>query len=200
MRAGISWSLRALLCSVSCLTSLSMTSSAAAQAGEAAPVRGRALGLLNAIGYGGLGFGLGLVAGYAMPSDGFGPSDEALLAIAGGTITGIVVGSIVGGQASRSIARNEPISPAKQTAVLIGVTLAGATAGALASVPLINSEGAGTPLGSDVFTFGSLTSVGAVLGLLYAVRRSGEMRARRVSVVPDIGWRGQFALNVRVRF
>jgi hypothetical protein len=135
-----------------------------------------------------------------MPSDGFGPSEGAVVTIAAGTIAGIVTGSMIGARARRSIARNEPLSPAKQTAVIIGVTSAGAVVGAIASVPLIESEGEGTPLGSDEFTFASLTTAGAILGLLYTVRRWDEMRGRRVSVVPVVGRQGQLALNVGLRF
>lgn len=59
---------------------------------------------------------------------------------------------MLGGRADRAIADGRAVEGPHRAAVLGGGVLAGGTLGALATVPLINSEGEGTFLGSDETT------------------------------------------------
>ena len=173
-------------------------SSATAQDEAIAPATGPAWGFLDALGYGGLGFGLGVMVGAGMPSDNFGPSGTALGVIAGSTIAGVVGGAMIGGRARRALSRDQVISPGHRAAVAGGVVLAGATLGAVAAIPLISSEGEGTPLGSDEQTFSLLAGGGAALGASYLLAQWHHL-GNRVSAAPIIREPGQYGLVLRVR-
>ena len=165
---------------------------------ESATRGGPPWGIFDAIGFGGLGFGLGVIAGLGMEGDDFGPSDGALVLIGAGTVAGILGGAMIGNRARRARALGQPISAGHRTAVAAGVILAGATLGAIAAVPLINPEGEGTPLGSDEQTFGLLVGAGAALGILYLTAQWDHLDSSAVDVAPAVR-DGGYGLIVRVR-
>ncbi len=134
---------------VACLV-LGLASPAAAQP-EASPTSdgGMKWVLLDALGYGGVGFGLGLAAAWGMEGDDFGPPASALAVVGVSTAAGAVAGALIGRRARNRIAEGMPVEGAHRAAVVGGVVAAGAALGALAAVPLVNGEGEGTPLGSD---------------------------------------------------
>lgn len=142
--------------------------------------------LLDAIGYGGLGFGLGLLAAWDMEGTDFGPPGEALALIGAATMAGTFGGAIMGNRAEDAIAKGHQIRGAHRAAVIAGVVLAGGTAGALASIPFVNSEGEGTPLGSDEQSVVLLVSAGAVLGSLYLWMRRDELTYQRFRIAPAL--------------
>jgi hypothetical protein len=132
------------------------------------------LGVLNAIGYGGLGVGLGALSGTASCKSGC-SWDEEIGSVVGravlGAAAGLIGGDMIGNGARRKLARGEPLGTGHSFAVASVVVLAGATLGALAAVPLIAPSGEGTPLGSDEQTFALLATGGATLGALYLASR-----------------------------
>lgn len=156
--------------------------------------------VLDAVGYGGLGFGLGLVAAADMEGDGIGPPGSALAVIGATTAAGIVAGAVIGRRGQNRIAEGRPVEGGHRAAVTAGVVMAGATLGALAAVPLVNSEGEGTPLGSDELTVGLTVIAGGVLGSLYAWRHSGELSPRTISVAPAISGTAGYGMRLRTSF
>lgn len=154
--------------------------------------------LLDAIGYGGLGFGTGLLAAWDMEGTDLGPPGEALALIGGATLAGTFGGWIMGDRAEDAIALGHELRSAHRAAAIAGVVLAGATAGALASIPFVSSGGAGTPFGSDEETVALLVGAGAVLGSLYAWMRRDEGTDRRFRIVPALLEPNRYGLRVRV--
>lgn len=155
--------------------------------------------LLDAIGYGGLGFGVGLLAAWDMEGADIGPPGEALALVAGATLAGTLGGWIMGDRAEDAIARGHELRSAHRAAVIAGVVLAGGTAGALASIPFVNSEGEGTPFGSDERTVALLVGAGAVLGSLYVWMRRDELIHPRFRIAPALPGPNRYGLQVRVR-
>jgi len=150
--------------------------------------------LVNAIGYGGVGFLAGIAAA----------SDQEIGAAAGtialGSIVGVAAGVAVGRRASSRIRAGEPLGGASRFAVSAGTILAGATLGACAAVPLINGEGAGTPLGSDESTLGILMGTGTLLSAWYLRRHIDEFNGRQVGIAPIRTIDSAYGLRVSVRY
>ncbi len=172
-----------------------------AQLDEApAPRDGAPWGLFDAIGYGGLGFGLGAIAGTRMSGDDLGPSAAALVTIAGMTAASTWAGAVIGGRAARTLACGQPLGTGHRRAVVAGVVMAGATLGALAAVPLIAPGQAGTPLGTDEQTLALLASGSAVLGSLYMWKNRDRLAAWSVGLAPRVRESGRPSLHLSVRF
>jgi hypothetical protein len=155
--------------------------------------------LIDGLGYGGLGFGLGLVAAWDIEGTEIGPPDEAVALVAVTTAAGIIGGALLGRSANRALAAGRPLGVGHRTAVLAGAVLAGATLGALAAVPLINPEGEGTPLGTDEATVTTLAIAGAAVGSLFALTQARRLAAGRVELMPSFPGDGGVGLRVRVR-
>lgn len=156
--------------------------------------------LLDAIGYGGLGTAVGvMVAAGTASSCGFGPCDGAVMAVFGGAIAGAVGGAAIGIHARRTLARGDQLTPGHRTAVIAGELLAGSTLGAIASIPLINGDGSGTPLGSNERTLGLLTLGGTAIGGIMAMRSANELSGPHVTISPIVGAR-RYGLDARLAF
>lgn len=156
--------------------------------------------LYDAVGYGALGFGLGLAATWDMEGSGFGPPGAAVAIVGATTAAGIVAGAVIGNRAQRAVAEGRRVDGAHRAAVIGGVVLAGGTLGALAAVPLINSEGEGTALGSDEQTFALLALAGGALGSLYAWKHSDELSSRSIGVAPAVSESAGYGLRLRMSF
>ena len=156
-------------------------------------------GIIDAVGYGSMGLGLGTIFAYAA-SDEIGPSDAGLIAMGASALAGIVGGAYVGQRARARIAGGRQVAEGHRLAVYTGAVLAGATVGALASVPLINSDNEGTPLGSDEVTAMVTVGGGTMLGVIYAMRHRRDFDIGRVSVAPYVGRRGGAGMQMRLRF
>lgn len=186
---------------VACLV-LGVASPAAAQPG-ASPTSdgGMKWVLLDAVGYGGVGFGLGLAAAGNMENDdGIGPPGSALAVIGATTAAGIVTGTLIGRRARNRIIEGKPVTGVHRAAVIGGVVGAGATLSALAAVPLINGEGEGTPLGSDEQTVLLMTLAGGALGSLYAWKHSDELSGGALRVTPTISEATGYGVRIRTSF
>lgn len=140
-------------------------------------------GLVDAIGYGGVGAFVGYASAVGASFSNSSDSEAGIMIIAG-PIAGLALGATIGHSASSRINRGESLSGASRFAVGTGAILAGATLGALASMPLINGDGAGTPLGSDETAFAVMTTTGVVLSALYIRRHADDFREPRVSIAP----------------
>lgn len=151
-------------------------------------------------GYGGLGFGLGLAVAWDMEGSDIGPPGTAVAVVGATTAAGIVAGTLIGNRARKTIAEGERIGGGHRAAVIGGVVLAGGTLGALAAVPLINSEGEGTALGSDEQTFALLALAGGALGSLYAWKQSDELSSRSIGVAPAVSGSAGYGLRLRMSF
>lgn len=154
--------------------------------------------VLDAIGYAGVGFGLGLLATWDLEGDDFGPPPLALVIIGSGTAAGLVGGALIGQRARRAVAMGRDPTPAHRAAALAGVALAGGALGALAAVPLIDPAGQGTPIGSDERTVLVLTAAGTALGGLFAWSQRGSLRASGVRVTPEARRDGGYGIGVRL--
>lgn len=156
--------------------------------------------LLDAVGYGGVGFGLGLAAAWGIEGDDIGPPASALAVVGASTAAGVVAGFLIGRRARNRIADGMPVEGAHRAAVIGGVVGAGAVLGALAAFPLVNGEGEGTPLGSDEQTVLLTTLAGGALGSLYAWKHSDELSGGTLRVTPAISRTTGYGLRVRVGF
>ncbi len=155
--------------------------------------------LIDAVGYGGLGFALGFGVGVPLSEGGIGPSPGAILTMAGGIIAGTVSGAIIGKRASYRLSRGDSLTSAHRSAVVLGSALAGGTLGALAAIPLISGQGSGTPLGSDEQAFAICAGTGIALGALFGVSRSIPVRRHVVSVAPIIVTRKRMLVAIRIQ-
>jgi hypothetical protein len=182
----------------------------------------------DAIGYGGIGFGLGVLVARAVAGSGGGPvqppdaaqlsggsftsryalgnldlvsaPDGTTLAIvAAATMAGAGAGTMIGLHARRIAAGGGYVEGIHRAAVLGGGVLAGGTLGALAAVPLVAGHREGTPLGSDEQTVVLLVGGGAFVGALFVGRYRHELGSRSISVTPSpVGTRK--GVDVRVRW
>lgn len=150
------------------------------------PAPGVSWTVLDAIGYGGLGFGAGLLAAWDLEGQGFGPPPLALGIILASTVTGLGGGAVLGHRARRSVTDGRPLSTAHRAAALAGVMVAGGAFGALAAVPLINPSGEGTFLGNDERTILLTTGAGLALGSLYAWHVRDQLHSRSVRFTPEV--------------
>ena len=192
------WSIGSVLALVLCLTVSRPASMDAQEQTARGGGTGTRWGLYDAVGYGGLGFALGLVAAWDMEGTGLGPPAAALAVVGAATAAGIAGGAVLGRRASRSVASGEPVSGAHRAAVLAGGVLAGGTVGALASIPLINGDGEGTPLGSDERTVALMIGAGLAAGAVFAVSRRQELAGRRITIVPEASTAGGYGIRVRL--
>lgn len=107
--------------------------SPAAATAQGADPSGTAVGskwaLIDGLGYGGVGFGLGLLAAWDMdnsgPGSGFGPPDEAVVIVGLSTLAGLVGGGIIGHRARRAIEEGRPLGETHRLAVMGGGVVAG---------------------------------------------------------------------------
>ncbi len=183
---------------LACATGLAALALAAeAQAVRSSPER-PPWTFFTTLGFGGVGFGAGLVAGVAMSADHFGPTDGALVTIAAGTVAGSAIGAVIGFRGARRLAFGEPLSNAHRTAIAVGTVLGGTTLGALASVPFIANEQAGTPLGSDEQTFLLLAGAGTALGAVIVTSGWNQLGAHRLSLSPVVTPRGRWGFTARL--
>lgn len=155
---------------------------------------GQSWALVDGLGYGAVGTGVGAMAAWDLDYD------EGFAVIVLATGAGIAVGALVGHAADTRLARGEALGSGHQAAVVVGSVLAGTTLGALASAALINGEGEGTFLGSDETTFAALTIGGTALGAAVTWWRRDALRPRGVSVSPAVSPEGGAGLRVRVTF
>lgn len=170
---------------------------ASAQVPDADEPRGAPMwSLFDAVGYGGLGFGIGFMMA---PKD-LGSIGAGAAMIAAGGVAGLVIGARLGRRAEAAVERGEEITPGHRTGVVGGVVLAGATLGAVASIPLLNNQGPGTALGSDEQTVGILVLAGSALGALYVWRNSDGLAPKRVDVAPAVIGGRQVGLGIHLRF
>lgn len=155
--------------------------------------------LVNAIGYGGLGFGVGLAGAFAQDDGSIG-SGVALIGLT--TALGFGAGIMVGHDASKALASGRPVPGATRVVALSGLVLAGTTAGALAAVPLINGGNeSGTFIGSDETTVAVTTAAGTVLGVVLAARQRHFFDGTRtVSVAPFVARQRGQGVRVTLRF
>lgn len=159
-----------------------------------ARVEGQSWALVDGLGYGAAGTGVGAMAAWDLDyHEGF-----AVIVLATGA--GIAVGALVGHAADTRLARGEALGSGHQAAVVAGSVLAGTALGALASAAFINGEGEGTFLGSDETTFTALTIGGTALGAAVTWWRRDALRPRGVSVSPAVSPEGGAGLRVQVTF
>ena len=162
--------------------------------------RGAGWGIIDGIGYGGLGFGVAVAATWDMESDHFGPPVTALMIIGASTVAGTVLGAVMGSRAQRTVAAGRPLDGAHRVAVIAGGVMAGGTLGALTSAALIQGEGEGTVLGSDEQTFTILVLVGTALSSLYVWRHREELTSGGIGLAPEVHGSGKYGLRVRVTY
>ena len=156
--------------------------------------------LIDAIGYGGLGFGVGLITTWDMEGSDLGPPGTALAVTAATTVAGTVAGAMIGKRAQNTMAEGGRLGGAHRAAVVGGVIMAGGTVGAVAAIPLINGEGEGTFLGSDEQTVALLVLAGGALGSVFAWKQRDQLAFRSVSVTPALVGIGRYGLHMRVSF
>ena len=150
--------------------------------------------LVNAVGYGGVGFLAGVAAAWDQEIG------AAVGTIALGSVAGVATGTAIGRRAASRIRSGEPLSGTSRFAVSAGTILAGASLGACAAVPLINGDGAGTPLGSDESTLAILMGTGTLLSAWYLRRHAHEFNGERVGITPIRTIDSAYGLRVAVRF
>ena len=150
--------------------------------------------LVDAMGYGGVGFMAGLAA--AWDAD----IGEGFATVGLGTLAGVVTGAAIGGHASSRIRNGEQPGGVSRFLASAGAVLGGATLGACAAVPLINGEGAGTSLGSDESTLAVLMGGGTLLGVWYLYRHNSDFDGPRLGISPIRTRDSAYGLRVAMRF
>lgn len=155
--------------------------------------------LYDGIGYGGMGFGLGLIAAWDMEGSGFGPPGVAIATIIGATVAGTVAGTMIGRRAQNVLDTGQPLTGAHRVAAMGGVALFGAALGALAAIPLVDGEGEGTFLGSDEQTVTLTVVSGGALGWFYIWNRRDDFSSRQISVSPTAR-DGAYGFRARLTF
>jgi len=151
-------------------------------------------GLVDAVGYGGVGFLAGVFAAWDSEMG------EGVTTIGLSSLAGAAIGAVIGSHASSRIRNGEPVGGTSRFAVSAGAILAGATLGACAAVPLINGEGEGTPLGSDETTLALTMGTGTLLGAWYLRRHTDEFNSARVGITPIRTIDSAYGLRVSMRF
>ena len=119
------------------------------------PVHAQSWTLIDMVGYGAAGAGLGFGLTVEVDCGDF-VCGQTVLATLGGLALGGVGGALIGSGAQEALDRREALTPTHRSAVAVGTVFAGAALGGVTSSLLINSEGEGTFLGSDERTFGIL--------------------------------------------
>lgn len=156
---------------------------------------------VDAVGYGGLGFGVGFGLSFVVASDASLDDLGAVIATIGvSTVAGIAGGTAIGRTANRRVLDGRPVGSELQAAALAGAVFGGATLGALAAIPLIEGEETGTPLGSDEATFGITTGVGALLGALYATKYAATLPVAGITAVPTVAAHGRVGFRISAKF
>jgi hypothetical protein len=179
---------------------VSLHASAQEPAQATSRVRSGRWGLIDAIGYG----GVGVLVGYASAlgsafSDGSDSDLSPVVLVA--PIAGLAFGGAIGHNASSRINRGETPGPVTRLAVQTGAILAGATLGALASIPLIQGgDRTGTLLGSDETTATILMTAGVALGALYVYRHRSDFRTTRISIAPVRTLDSAYGLRIALQY
>ncbi len=157
--------------------------------------------VLDGLGYGAAGAGLGLLAGWEADCSDYVCMETMGLTL-GGLAAGGLIGAVMGGRADRLVERGGPLGGSHRAGVAAGAVLAGAAMGGVASFLLINGEGSGTFLGSDEQTFSGLVLAGAAAGVLIAGSRWDELTGAagsRMAVRPGVLRGGRPGLVARWR-
>ncbi|TFB09802.1 hypothetical protein E3V36_05640 [Candidatus Marinimicrobia bacterium MT.SAG.2] len=149
------------------------------------------------IGYAGLGFGAGILL---IMGEGY---DSALIPIStiGGSLVGIIAGSIIGGKADSKISRGEELDANLRFGVAVGTILSGTFLGTIIAAYKIDSdERAGSQgIGSDenIINFGVLA--GTTLGYLTFKMFESSLYPELLPEL-DVGYnnKGQFELTLRI--
>ena len=158
--------------------------------------------LLNATGYGSLGFATGLALTAGAECSGFVcvPPEMVIASLAGG-LTGIIVGAKIARRAEREMEAGEPVS--HLGALSVGTVLGGGVLGLVAGGILIGETGdqfgEGTLFGSDEQTITIFGLAGAGLGVLLLRSRWGDMTGGTLEVRPAIVG-GEAGVTARIRF
>lgn len=151
-------------------------------------------GVVDAIGYGGLGFGVGLISAWDLEYG------SGALVVGAASLAGTIAGAVIGRRASQTLAADGQLGAGHRVAVIGGAIMAGGTLGTLAAVPLINGEGEGTFLGSDETTVAVLAVAGGALGSLFVWRHRDELASRSVGIAPGLFGKAALGLRVRLEF
>ena len=180
------------------LSGVSLESTRAVAQTTSAPIQRRSArwGLIDAMGYGGLGTLVGVLVALSSPSQTIEPDNSDVASIGVGALLGVAIGAAIGANASSAIHDGKPVGDVHGGAVRLGSMLAGATAGALVSVPIIS----GSAVQADEAVFGALTIGGALLGGIYASRHREELESYRMSIAPVHAPVSGYGLRVAVRF
>ena len=174
-----------------CFALLVCSASAEAQEPKADRVSHAPWPVINAIGYGGVGFGLAL-ANEVNSNHQF---HTSILVIAGSGALGVGAGIVLGINTNNAIAERGIVPIGLRAASLAGSVLAGATLGTLVYIPLIDNSSEAR--GKNKRTFRITTGTGAAVGALFAASQyRGLTTARRVAVAPY--YKGQGAAGLRI--
>lgn len=153
---------------------------------SAEPIRHPPLTFINAVGYGVLGFGVGLGVGVASSPNSTGPSGAAVGSILLFTTAGAIGGGVIGRRASGHLDRGQPLSRGHRNAVVVGPILFGGAVGSLAAVPLIAGEDDDTPLGSDAEAFAICALGGMAVTAILMATKWNDIPVRGLRLVPSI--------------
>lgn len=150
------------------------------------PIRHPPWTFINAVGYGVLGFGVGLGVGVASSPNSIGPSGTAVGSILLFTTAGALGGGVIGGRASKHLDRGQPLSRRHRNAVVVGSVLFGGAVGSLTAIPLIAGEEDDTPLGSDAEAYAICALGGMAVTAILMATKWDNIPVRGLRLVPSI--------------
>jgi hypothetical protein len=141
------------------------------------------------------GFAAGGMAAATVPAFAANSIESGVAVFAAGLVGGAVVGWMIGDAAEDRLARGESLAGGHKNALRTGTVMAGAGAGALASVLVINADdGAGQSEPNDGATFGYFVAGGAALGALTQVLLESRLEPGPVRPRLAIGPEGRTEL------
>jgi hypothetical protein len=150
------------------------------------PIRHPPWTFINAVGYGVLGFGVGLGVGVAASPNSIGWNDTAMGSILLFTAAGATAGGVIGRRASRHLDQGQPLTRGHRSAVVVGSVLFGGAVGSLAAIPLIAGEEDDTPLGSDAEAYAICTLGGMAVTAILMATKCNNIPVRGLRLVPSI--------------
>jgi len=150
------------------------------------PIRHPPWTFINAVGYGVLGFGVGLGVGVASSPNSTGPSGTAVGSMLLFTTAGAIGGGVIGRRASELLDRGHPLTRGHRSAVVVGSVLFGGAVGSLAAIPLIAGEEYDTPLGSDAEAYAICALGGMAVTAILMATKWNDIPIRGLRLVPSI--------------
>ena len=168
------------------LTLLCLVAATSLGAQQSRPINHAPWALIDAVGYGVLGLGVGLGAAVVSSPNSMVADRGVVGPMLAFTAAGTVAGGIIGSRASRHLDNGVPLTRGHRNAVVLGTVLFGASLGSLAAIPLIAGESESTPIGSDGQAYAICALGGIAVTAIVMAVRPPNIPVRSFRVMPTV--------------